>query len=110
MREVSATIPTAVAGIDDSDGLLREDVQSDSVDVPVIKLVNGLIREALKLRATDIHVEPCEGEVLIRFRADVVPSRSPPPPATSRRRSPAGKKAAAPMDIAERLAPGRTDR
>ena len=96
---------TAVAGIDDSDGLLREDVQSDSVDVPVIKLVNGLIREALKLRATDIHVEPCEGEVLIRFRVDGVLHdrlrlpRNLQAPLTSR------VKVMARMDIAERLAP-----
>ena len=61
---------SAMTGIDDDDDLLREDVQSDSVDVPVIKLVNGLFREALKIRATDIHVEPAENEVLIRFRVD----------------------------------------
>ena len=96
---------SAVAGIDDGDGLLREDVQSDSVDVPVIKLVNGLLREALKIRATDIHVEPFENEVLVRFRVDGVLHdrlrlpRNLQAPLTSR------MKVMARMDIAERLAP-----
>ena len=96
---------SALEGIDDDDGILREDVQSDSVDVPVIKLVNGLIREALKLRATDIHVEPFEGEVLVRFRVDGVLHdrlnlpRNLQAPLTSR------VKVMASMDIAERLAP-----
>jgi type II secretory ATPase GspE/PulE/Tfp pilus assembly ATPase PilB-like protein len=48
----------AMEGIDDIDDLAREDVMSDSVDVPVIRLVNGLILDAIKQRATDIHVEP----------------------------------------------------
>ena len=96
---------TAVKGIDDMDDLSREDVQSDSVDVPVIRLVNGLIREALKVRATDIHVEPCENEVLVRFRVDGVLHdrlrlpRNLQAPFTSR------IKVMARMDIAERFSP-----
>lgn len=94
-----------MTGIDDADDLLREDVQSDSVDVPVIKLVNGLFREALKIGATDIHVEPFEEDVLIRFRVDGVLHdrlrlpRNQQAPLTSR------IKVMARMDIAERLAP-----
>ena len=61
-----------IEGIDDIDDLTREDVLSDSVDVPVIRLVNGLFVDALRQRATDIHVEPYEDEVLIRFRIDGV--------------------------------------
>ena len=96
---------TAMIGIDDGDDLFREDVQSDSVDVPVIKLVNGLLREALKIRATDIHVEPCESEVLVRFRVDGVLHdrlrlpRNLQAPLTSR------IKVMARMDIAERFSP-----
>ncbi|NLB84075.1 MAG: Flp pilus assembly complex ATPase component TadA, partial [Synergistaceae bacterium] len=96
---------TAMIGIDDGDDIFREDVQSDSVDVPVIKLVNGLLREALKIRATDIHVEPCESEVLVRFRVDGVLHdrlrlpRNLQAPLTSR------IKVMARMDIAERFSP-----
>lgn len=92
-------------GIEDIDDLTREDVLSDSVDVPVIRLVNGLFVDALRQRATDIHVEPYEDEVLIRFRIDGVLQdrlrlpRSHQAPLTSR------IKVMAKMDIAEHMAP-----
>ena len=94
-----------IEGIDDIDDLTREDVLSDSVDVPVIRLVNGLFVDALKQRATDIHVEPYEDEVLIRFRIDGVLQdrlrlpRSNQAPLTSR------IKVMSRMDIAEHMAP-----
>ncbi|MBQ7732629.1 MAG: Flp pilus assembly complex ATPase component TadA, partial [Synergistaceae bacterium] len=94
-----------IEGIDDIDDLTREDVLSDSVDVPVIRLVNGLFVDALRQRATDIHVEPYEDEVLIRFRIDGVLQdrlrlpRSNQAPLTSR------IKVMSRMDIAEHMAP-----
>ena len=94
-----------IEGIEDIDDLRREDVLSDSVDVPVIRLVNGLFRDALKQRATDIHVEPYEDEVLIRFRIDGVLQdrlrlpRSNQAPLTSR------IKVMSRMDIAEHMTP-----
>lgn len=92
-------------GIDDVDALAREDVLSDSVDVPVIRLVNGLFADAMKQRATDIHVEPYEDFVVVRFRIDGVLRdrlklpRSHQAPLTSR------IKVMARMDIAEHMAP-----
>ncbi|MDD4835991.1 MAG: ATPase, T2SS/T4P/T4SS family, partial [Dethiosulfovibrio sp.] len=92
-------------GIDDVDALAREDVLSDSVDVPVIRLVNGLFADAMKQRATDIHVEPYEDSVIVRFRIDGVLRdrlklpRSHQAPLTSR------IKVMARMDIAEHMAP-----
>ncbi|MBQ7152111.1 MAG: type II/IV secretion system protein [Synergistaceae bacterium] len=94
-----------IEGIDDLDDLSREDILSDSVDVPVIRLVNGLFAEALRMRATDIHVEPYEDEVLIRFRIDGVLQdrlrlpRSNQAPLISR------IKVMSRMDIAEHMAP-----
>jgi type IV pilus assembly protein PilB len=45
----------------------EEDDQSDS---PVVKLVNLIITEAVQLRASDIHVEPFEDRIRIRYRID----------------------------------------
>src|SRR6202521_108584 len=43
----------------------------DSDDAaPIIKLVNGLLPQAVKDRASDIHVEPFERDLLVRFRVD----------------------------------------
>ena len=39
-------------------------------EAPIIKLVNTLLARAVKERASDIHVEPYEKELLIRFRVD----------------------------------------
>ncbi|MFM1904954.1 MAG: hypothetical protein RLZZ440_2854 [Planctomycetota bacterium] len=45
----------------------EEDDQSDS---PVVKLVNLIITEAVQLRASDIHIEPFEDRIRIRYRID----------------------------------------
>ena len=45
-----------------------DDIDDDSA--PVIRLVNLMIAEAVQLRASDIHVEPFEHRVRIRYRID----------------------------------------
>ncbi len=78
---------------------------SDTVDAPVIRLVNGLIVESLKERATDIHIEPYEDRVTVRYRVDGVLhdkyslSKGHQAPVTSR------VKVMANLDIAERFVP-----
>ena len=42
----------------------------DQSDAPVVKLVNLIITEAVQLRASDIHIEPFEDRVRIRYRID----------------------------------------
>lgn len=39
-------------------------------DAPIVKLVNIIINQAVKDRASDIHIEPTEKEVIIRYRID----------------------------------------
>jgi general secretion pathway protein E len=72
---------------------------------PVIRLVNMILFEALRRRASDIHIHPLEGKLLIRFRVDgmLIDAFSPPPslgPAISSR-----IKVMAELDIANRHAP-----
>ena len=47
----------------------RDLLESDEA-APIIKLVNGLMSKAVKDRASDIHVEPFEQDLEIRFRVD----------------------------------------
>jgi general secretion pathway protein E len=66
----------------------RANVVSDDVDrlkdlaseAPIIRLVNSLIAQAVEARASDIHIEPMENELRIRFRIDglLQPITSPP--------------------------------
>jgi type IV pilus assembly protein PilB len=53
---------------DDDEALTREGVE----DAPIVKFVNLLIAQAVADRASDIHVEPTETDLRIRFRVDGV--------------------------------------
>jgi type IV pilus assembly protein PilB len=64
---------------DFADGLVRDDEPTDlealeSVvdDAPIVKFVNALISQAVRDRASDIHIEPGEKEVRVRYRVDGV--------------------------------------
>ncbi len=47
----------------------RDLLESDEA-APIIKLVNGLLSQAVKDRASDIHIECFENELVVRFRVD----------------------------------------
>jgi len=46
------------------------DILDSDDDAPIIRWVNGLFSQAVKERASDIHIEPEEREVLVRYRVD----------------------------------------
>ncbi len=46
------------------------DLNADDPEASVVKFVNQIIREAIQERATDIHVEPLENDLRIRYRID----------------------------------------
>src|SRR4029077_5512094 len=51
-----------------------------AADAPLIKLVNGLIVEAFKMRASDIHLEPLAKAFRVRYRIDGVLHEQKNPP------------------------------
>ena len=53
-------------------------------DASVIKFVNQVVWEAFKERATDIHFEPSEDELRIRYRIDGILHQTPLPPQIKR--------------------------
>jgi general secretion pathway protein E/type IV pilus assembly protein PilB len=54
--------------IEIGDGVNPEDVSDE--DAPIIKYVHSVIKDALEMRASDIHMEPLEKKFRIRFRVD----------------------------------------
>ncbi|MFU8892624.1 MAG: GspE/PulE family protein [Luteolibacter sp.] len=56
------------AGIEVSSGGSEESV--DRNDAPIIKLVFHILHEAMRLRASDIHIEPLETSLRVRYRLD----------------------------------------
>ena len=47
-----------------------EDLLSGANDAPIIKLINGVLSQAIKVRASDIHFEPYEDNFIVRYRVD----------------------------------------
>lgn len=67
--------PEAVSGLE-----VGEDLLEAAQEASVIKLVNEIILEAVSERASDIHIEPYEHHMAIRYRIDGVLQESPVPP------------------------------
>ena len=77
-RGVTATDQLAEEATDDLDELAMEisgeprDLLDATDDAPIIRLVNSMLHHAVKERASDIHIEPFEREIRVRFRIDDV--------------------------------------
>ncbi len=74
-------------------------------DAPVVKFVNLILMEAVRDRASDIHFEPSETTVSVRFRIDGVLSDVTPPPRHLYQAIVTRIKILSNMDIAERRLP-----
>jgi len=48
----------------------KEELEKIAQEIPVIKIVDSLLKHAVLDRASDIHIEPMENEVLVRYRID----------------------------------------
>jgi len=83
------------------------DITNDDPEASVVKFVNQIIREAIVERATDIHVEPLEGDLRIRVRIDGILHEVAVPPQLRLLQSAiiSRLKVMAHMDIAERRLP-----
>ncbi len=54
------------------EGVEEKDILTMATDAPVIKLVNQILYQAVKREASDIHIEPFEKDMRVRFRIDGV--------------------------------------
>jgi len=63
----------------DEDKLEDTDLDSAAEDASIIRFVNQVLRDAIELRASDIHLEPFEDEFRIRYRIDGVLQYVPVP-------------------------------
>ena len=79
--------------------------ESSSIDAPIVKFVNGILMEAIKRRASDIHFEPYEKKFRVRIRIDGNLIETAAPPIASGPAISARIKIMSKMDIAERRRP-----
>jgi type IV pilus assembly protein PilB len=85
--------------------LLADDGAVADADAPLIKLVNGMITEAFKLRASDIHLEPMSKTFRVRYRIDGVLREMKSPPKRLQAAIISRLKIQSNMSIAERRIP-----
>ncbi len=79
--------------------------QLDLEDAPVVKLVNMILRQAIKTGASDIHIEPWENKLVVRYRMDGVLHKAFSFPISISNALISRIKIIAGMDIAERRRP-----
>jgi type II secretion system protein E len=84
LRQVKEEVEKPVDGVEFQAKATEEiDVDrlaEDSEDAPVIKIVNLIMVQAIRDKASDIHIEPFQKTLKLRFRVDgdLVPAESPP--------------------------------
>lgn len=82
-----------------------KDLLDLSDEAPVIRLLNSILSEAVKERASDIHIEPYERELLVRFRIDGILYEKLSPPKIIQEALVSRVKIMAGLNIAEKRLP-----
>jgi type IV pilus assembly protein PilB len=79
--------------------------QAQIEDAPVVKLINGLLTDAVKRGASDIHIEPFEHEIRVRYRIDGALLEIMKPPMKMKAALTSRIKILSQLNIAERRVP-----
>ena len=99
-----------VDDMEDDDNIMSEikktsDLLDDTSDAPIIKLVNHMISQSVKAKASDIHIEPGKESLKIRYRVDGILYDLLEPPKWIQSALITRIKVMADMDIAEKRLP-----
>ena len=84
---------------------VASDLLADDAQAPVIRMINALLLQALKERASDLHFEPYEARAVVRFRVDGVLRDVIEPPRALHAALVSRLKIMASLDIAEKRLP-----
>ena len=106
VNEVIGDLQFFVEADNEEEGMVdMTSATTELADAPVVKLVNMMIAEALKERATDIHIEVQEDTVLVRYRIDGVLQDAMRPPKSSHQGIISRLKIISKLNIAEKRLP-----
>ncbi|HSE27682.1 MAG TPA: GspE/PulE family protein, partial [Gemmatimonadales bacterium] len=99
-----------VEGLADDVEVLEEQedeaaTQAQIDDAPVVKLINGLLTDAVRRGASDIHIEPFEHELRVRYRVDGALQEVMKPPLKMKAALTSRVKILSSLNIAERRIP-----
>ncbi|MDR3377441.1 MAG: ATPase, T2SS/T4P/T4SS family [Verrucomicrobiae bacterium] len=104
-REAEADATTLETVKEISEEMNLDQLAASSEEAPVIKLANLIILQAIKDRASDIHLEPFEKSMRLRYRIDGVLMDATPPPKQMQLALASRLKIMSNLDIAERRLP-----
>ena len=106
------TILREMEGIGEDIEVVKEEEEESATalqalvdDAPVVKLINGVLTDAVKRGASDIHIEPFEHEIRIRYRVDGALLEVMKPPLKMKAALTSRIKILASLNIAERRVP-----
>jgi type IV pilus assembly protein PilB len=91
--------------VDDGEDVSIEDLEAAADEAPIVRLVNGILREAVMAKASDVHLEPYEKEYRVRLRVDGVLQDLMKPPLKTRDAIISRIKILARLDISEKRLP-----
>ncbi len=108
----AGTMADVMKGMEEELSVVEEDEETETDsnlegadEAPIVKLVNSLIADAVRKGASDIHVEPYEKSMRVRFRIDGVLQEMMAPPFKFKAAIISRLKIMAELDIAERRVP-----
>jgi len=104
-RSAMGQIVESLGGEEDGDLEDVEHLRDLASEAPVIRLVNLIMQRAVESRASDIHIEPFENRLKVRYRVDGVLQEVEAPPAKSTAAVISRIKIMAKLNIAERRLP-----
>jgi len=82
-----------------------DEMLNSAADAPVVRIVNSILIEALRKHASDIHIEPMEKKIRLRYRVDGMLYENPSPPKSVQSAISSRIKIMSNLDIAERRIP-----
>jgi len=94
-----------ISGGDDEGGARDAGISAGEDDAPIVKYINKILLDAIKMGASDLHFEPYEKSYRIRFRVDGVLREITRPPVQLATKLSARLKVMSQMDISERRVP-----
>ena len=103
----SAVLQAVDDEVEEDNDLFLDDAEllDDPNQAPIIRFVNAVLSQAIKERASDIHIEPYEKDLVVRFRVDGVLRETIRPPYKFKNTIVARIKIMAGLNIAERRLP-----
>jgi type IV pilus assembly protein PilB len=105
MEEIATEEETDLEVLEEEEELDLAALESESEEAPVVRLVNIVLTDAIKRGASDIHIEPYEKDLRVRYRIDGILYEMMHPPLRLREAITSRIKIMARLDIAEKRMP-----